>query len=114
MEDAVVGFGTWEHVKSFGTQPIDTHIEVAWFGVSSAYKGVVDDEGTKAADLLYATLEATALAHEESGGGGDMPFTLTCDVDNIRGRRFWESQGFRLVGPPYAEVEKSRYHRMVR
>jgi hypothetical protein len=72
----------------------------------------VDATGAKTADLLYATLETTALAHEATAD--DMPFTLTCDIDNVRGRRFWESHGFRLVGPPYAEVEKNRYHRMVR
>lgn len=111
-DDGVVGYGTWEHVEALGPEPADTHIEIAWFGVASGYKGAVDDEGVKAADRLYATLETTALAHEGSTEG--MPLTLTCDVDNIRGRRFWESHGFRLVGPPYAEVEKNRYHRMVR
>lgn len=111
-DDAIAGYGTWKHVQVLGTQPADTHIEIAWFGVASAYKGVIDDGGMKAADLLYATLEATALTDDKSAA--DMPLTLTCDVDNIRGRRFWESHGFRLIGPPYAEVEKNRYHRMVR
>ncbi|HVQ58401.1 MAG TPA: hypothetical protein VMS60_05775 [Solirubrobacterales bacterium] len=111
-EDAIVGYGTWEHVEAFLDLPADTHIEIAWFGVASAYKGVEDPEGNRAADLLYATLEGLALSHPDSSE--DMPFTLTCHVDNIRGRRFWERQGYQLIGPPYAEVEKDRYHRMVR
>lgn len=107
-----MGYGTWAHVDAFGTEPADTHIEVAWFGVVSSYKGAVDNGKVKVADRLYATLEQTALAHDRSDE--DMPFTLACDVNNIRGRRFWENHGFRLIGPPYAKVEKDRYHRMVR
>jgi hypothetical protein len=111
-DEAVVGYGTWEHVEVFGTEPADTHIEIAWFGIASTYKGAVDSAGAKASELLYATLEAAALAHADSND--EMPFTLTCHVDNLRGRRFWERQHYQLVGPPYAEVEKNRYHRMVR
>jgi hypothetical protein len=110
--EAVVGYGTWDHVAAFGTEPVDTHVEIAWFGIASEYKGVADSSGATVAELLYATLESIALDHPDSAS--DMPLTLTCHVDNIRGRRFWERQGYKLVGPPYAEVEKNRYHRMVR
>jgi hypothetical protein len=108
----LVGYGTWAYVEAFGTEPVDKHIEIAWFGVDSHFKGVHDSTGHKAADLLYATVEQAARADGDSTA--DLPLTLTCDVDNIRGRAFWERQGYVLVGPPYAEVEKSRYHRMVR
>jgi hypothetical protein len=43
------------------------------------------DADAEDAVVGYATLEATALAHEESDD--EMPFTLTCDIENIRGRR---------------------------
>ena len=108
----IAGYGTWTYVEAFGTEPVDEHVEIAWFGVCSAYKGRSDSAGNKAADSLYAVVEQRALAEDRATP--DMPFTLACHVDNFRGRRFWERQGYRLVGPPYAEIEKNRYHRMVR
>lgn len=111
-ENLVAGYGTWSHVEAFGTEPVDIHIEIAWFGIDSRYQGLCDTSGAKVADLVYASVEQQAVADPRSTA--DMPLTLTCHVDNFHGRHFWERQGYKLVGPPYAEVEKNRYHRMVR
>jgi hypothetical protein len=111
-DELVIGYGTWTHVEVFGTEPVDRHLEIAWFGIDKRYQGVSDPTDRKIADLVYASLEGRAFADEQSSE--DMPVTLTCHIDNFRGRCFWERQGFRLVGPPHAEVEKDRYHRMVR
>jgi len=108
----VAGYGTWELVEAFGTEPTAKHLEIAWFGIDKAYQGTEDSAGRRISDLVYASVEQRAMAG--SGTGEDLPLTLTCHVDNFRGRRFWERQGYRLVGPPYAEVEKDLYHRMVR
>jgi hypothetical protein len=99
-------------VDAFNTEPVDRHIEIAWFGIDNDYKGQCLPSGEKIADVLYATVEGAALADEETDA--DMPFTLSCDIENPRGRRFWESHDYRIVGPPYAQVEDDRYHRMVR
>jgi GNAT superfamily N-acetyltransferase len=111
-ENRIVGYGTWECVEAFGTEPVTKHLEIAWFGIDKAYQGASDPEGRRVSDLVYASVEQRAIV--DLGVGQDIPLTLTCHVDNFRGRRFWERQGYRLVGPPYAEVEKDRYHRMVR
>lgn len=111
-DDVIAGFGTWAFVEVFGTEPVDRHIEIAWFGIDKRYRGAAMESGAKVSDLIYASVEQRALVDEEATD--EMPVTLTCHVDNFHGRRFWERQGYRLVGPPYAEVEKDRYHRMVR
>jgi hypothetical protein len=111
-QNLVAGYGTWGHVEVFGTEPVDQHLEIAWFGIDSRYKGTCDSSGAKVADLVYASVEKAAVDDPQSNA--EMPLTLTCHVDNLRGRRFWERQGYELVGPPNAEVEKDRYHRMVR
>lgn len=108
----VAGYGTWELVEAFGAEPTTRHLEIAWFGIDAAYQGALDSSGRRVSDLVYASVEQRAIADSEAAE--DLPFTLTCHVDNFRGRRFWERQGYRLVGPPYAEVEKELYHRMVR
>jgi hypothetical protein len=108
----IAGYGTWELVEAFGTEPTTRHVEIAWFGIDTAYQGALDSGGRRVSDLVYASVEQRAIT--DSGTDHDLPFTLTCHVDNFRGRRFWERQGYRLVGPPYAEVEKELYHRMVR
>jgi hypothetical protein len=107
----VAGYGTWEFVDAFGAHPTSRHLEISWFGIDTAYQGALDRSGRRVSDLVYASVEQRAIA---DSGGEDFPFTLTCHVDNFRGRRFWERQGYRLIGPPYAQVEKELYHRMVR
>lgn len=111
-EAKVAGYGTWELVEAFGAEPTTRHLEIAWFGIDVAYQGAVDATGRRVSDLAYASVEQRAMA--DSGVEEDLPFTLTCHVDNARGRSFWERQGYRLVGSPYAQVEKDLYHRMVR
>jgi ribosomal protein S18 acetylase RimI-like enzyme len=91
---------------------VDKHLEIAWFGVDSKFQGQAGEDGIKISDSLYAIVEQRAEADDDFTP--DMPITLTCHIDNVRGRRFWERLGYRIVGPPYAEVEKNRYHRMVR
>jgi hypothetical protein len=110
--DLIAGFGTWTFAEAFGTEPVDRHLEIAWFGIDRRYHGANADSGARVSDLVYASVESKALSEDEAAEG--MPLTLTCHVENFRGRRFWERQGYQLVGPPYAEVEKERYHRMVR
>jgi hypothetical protein len=88
------------------------HIEIGWFGVDLRYQGVVDDDGIKVADRIYASIEQVALAHPESTP--EMPFTLVCHVDNERGRRFWRRHGYVLIGDPKLQLEKEIYERMVR
>jgi hypothetical protein len=111
-DDVIAGFGTWAFVEVFGTEPVDRHLEIAWFGIDRRFHGVTAESGARASDLVYASVERRALSDEEATD--EMPLTLTCHVDNFRGRRFWERQGYQLVGRPHAEVEKDRYHRMVR
>lgn len=77
------------------------------------YQGRRDDAGNKVADSIYATVEAAALADARSSD--DMPFTLECHVQNERGRRFWESHGYRLLPDPKNQVaDGGTYYRMVR
>ena len=111
-DQLIAGYGTWTYVEAFGTEPVTRHLEIAWFGIDKRYQGVTDPADRKMADLVFASVEGRAFAGGQSNE--DMPVTLICHVDNFRGRQFWERQGFRLVGPPYAEVEEDRYHRMVR
>jgi hypothetical protein len=111
-DDLLVGYGTWTHVESFGTEPANRHLEIEWFGLDERYKGRTDEAGIKVADQLYSVVEQRALADPLTTP--NMPFTLVCHIDNVRGRRFWERLGYRLVGPPYPEVEDERYYRMVR
>lgn len=106
-----VGYGTWEFVDAVGARH-EKHIEIAWFGVDSRYQGETDDKGRLIADSLYATIETIARGHPDSTD--DMPLTLVCHVENRRGRRFWERQGYRLIQDADAQVEKNVYHRMVR
>jgi len=110
---SLVGYGTWDYIEELGGQAAETHLEVAWFGLDKAFQGQRDEtSGEKLADLLYSTLEDDARASLKTSD--DMPFTLACDVENQRGRYFWERHGYRLIGPPYPEVEDARYYRMVR
>ena len=106
--DGLVGYGTWAHVRSFGEVSQPRHIEIVFFGVCSRYQGQKDDKGLSVAGQLYATVEQHARAHDESMD--EMPFTLACDVENERGRRFWEHRGYRLIPDPELQVEnEGRY-----
>ncbi len=95
-----------------GTTSAARHIEVEWFGVDVGYQGVTDGNGQKIAGVVYASLEMAARGHADSEEG--MPLTLTCHVDNDRGRRFWERRGYRLIPDPKLQIEKEIYYRMVR
>lgn len=108
----LVGYGTWSHVDAIGPTAAARHIQIEWFGVAVAYQGRTDDRGQSVAGVVYASVEQAARAHPDSTE--DMPLTLVCHVDNDRGRRFWESRGYRLIPDPLAQVEKDVYYRMVR
>ncbi len=88
------------------------HIQIAWFGVDLEYQGQVDDDGVRVADRIYASIEEVARRHPDSTDA--MPFTLVCHVDNERGRRFWMSHGYTLIGDPKLRIEDDVYERMVR
>jgi hypothetical protein len=96
--DDLFGFGVWRHMEV--TWPDGSPgrvIRVPWFGVQTEHQGAVDAAGNKCAGVLYSTLEADALQHENSEP--DMLVELFCDARNERGLRFWSRRGFIDIGP---------------
>jgi hypothetical protein len=100
----IFGFGAWKHTTVELPQrpdPVEV-IRICYFGVDSAFKGAVDDQGRRLASVLYATVEADALSKSADG----TPIELFCDARNERGRRFWTGakRGFQIVGAGYGHL----------
>jgi hypothetical protein len=107
--DLLAGYGTWAYVDVVGR---GRQIEIAWFGVDTRYQAREDENGHKVAGLIYATVEAAALADPDSAA--DTPLTLACHVDNARGLQFWRRRGYHLIEDADLQIEKNLYYRMVR
>lgn len=95
-EGEIVGFGCWKHTirerEGEGPEPV---IQMQYFGINLRFQGARLADGTKCADVLYATLEKDAIEHDESTPG--MPIDLMCEKDNDYGIRFWQRQGFEII-----------------
>jgi ribosomal protein S18 acetylase RimI-like enzyme len=95
--DAVFGFGAWRYEQAqYPDGETSTWINIPRFGVDQRFQGARDPQGRSCAGLLYATLEADALAGPDSHD--QMRIQLFCHIDNQRGLAFWRKRGFTLLG----------------
>jgi len=68
--------------------------------------------GRSGADVLYATVEEDALDHPDTSE--EMQFELFCDTKNTRGLRFWQRQGYVVIGTSDGNARADQYFRMRR
>jgi len=78
----------------------------------SKFKSETDHDGYKLADRLYAALEEDARKNDDSTE--QMPVHLVCEIENTRGLRFWERNGFVGIEPITIPQSGVTYLRMIR
>lgn len=99
------GFGAWKHqVIELADETRIPVVRVGYFAVDERYQGAVDQDGHKLARRLYASVEATALAHADTAPG--TPMELVCHAENERGQRFWRSLGFEYFGDAFGPYQR--------
>lgn len=109
----IYGFGAWKHIQSTLPGEDEVVVRIAYFGVQSQFQRQRTDDGeTRCSDLLYATLEQDALDHPDTSP--DMQFELFCDTENEHGQRFWERQGYTVIGTSDGRLRSDQYNRMRR
>jgi len=93
----MVGFGCWKHWKRGEDEATpEPVIQIQYFGLDRRFHHATLPNGNKVADDLYATLEQDAAAHADSTR--EMPIDLLCAAENGPGIRFWQRQGFEVLG----------------
>jgi hypothetical protein len=106
------GFGAWKHIESTLPGEQEVVVRIAYFGVQVRFQGERTRDGTSGAAVLYATVEQDALEHPETSP--EMQFELFCDTQNARGLRFWEHQGYTVIGASDGKARPAQYFRMRR